>query len=209
MTERDHWEGIYTTRLPEDVGWYEPDPVTSRRLIAEAVARGARSVIDIGGGASYLVDHLLDLGIDRIGVLDISAAGLAVARTRLGDRATQVDWIVGDVTGLDDIGYFDIWHDRAVFHFLLEEEQRRRYARLAARTITPGGTAIVATFAPEGPERCSGLPVRRYDAEQLARECGPLFRLDSSQRHLHTTPRGVPQQFMYATFSRVDSVAAQ
>ncbi len=199
----DHWDQIYATRAPDAVGWYEPDPVVSRELVATAIQRGARSLIDIGGGASSLVDRVLDLGLERIAVVDISEAGLAVARDRLGDRAAQVEWIVADVATIADLGRFDIWHDRAVFHFLLDADDRHHYADLAARTVPPGGTAIVATFAADGPERCSGLPVRRYEPEALAEECGPPFRLAGSVRHLHHTPSGFAQSFQYATFERV------
>ena len=156
------WDWIYATREMTGVGWYEPDPFNSRELVAAAIERGARSIIDVGGGASWLVDHLLDLELDRIAVLDISDAALTLARHRLGDRAERIDWIVGDASDLDDVGTFDIWHDRAAFHFLLEPAARRRYADLALRTVPDGGTAIVATFADDGPERCSGMPVQRY-----------------------------------------------
>jgi ubiquinone/menaquinone biosynthesis C-methylase UbiE len=207
----NQWDWIYATREPNAVGWYEPDPLTSRELVAAALARGGRSIIDIGGGASSLVDHLLDLDLDleRIAVLDISEAGLAVARHRLGPRADAVEWIVGDVATIDSVGRFDIWHDRAAFHFLLDEEQRDRYAALAARTVPVGGVAIVATFAQDGPERCSGMPVRRYDPPDLARECGDAFSLIDSRRHLHHTPAGKPQSFQYSMFERVDPGAGR
>ena len=164
---------------------------------------GAESVIDIGGGASSLVDELLDLGVKRVAVLDISEAGLAVSKRRLGSRARLVEWIVGDVTTVEAVGRFDVWHDRAVFHFLIDEEDRRRYVRLAERTIQPGGTAVMATFAWDGPERCSGLEVRRYDAGQLAEQCGSGFELTQSERYVHTTPSGSHQNFLFATFHRI------
>ena len=199
----EHWEHLYATRPSDAVGWYEPDPSTSIQLVDAVVASGARSVIDIGGGASRLVDHLLELDLDRVAVLDIAESGLAVSRARLGPRAERVEWIVADVTSPLDLGRFDVWHDRAVFHFLLDPAARRRYVDLAERTIRPGGIAIMATFADDGPERCSGLPVCRYEPEALARECGPAFRLTSATRHLHHTPLGVPQAFQYSTFERV------
>jgi hypothetical protein len=199
----DHWERIYETRATDAVGWYEADPALSRRLVADAIARGARSVIDIGGGASTLVDHLLDLGLERIGVLDIATSVLAASQRRLGDRASEVEWFVTDVSSVRDIGRFDVWHDRAAFHFLLEPSARRRYAALAQRTVPLGGCAVMATFAVDGPERCSGLPVCRYEPETLAEECGPAFQLTSTTRHLHHTPAGVPQAFQYSTFERV------
>lgn len=197
------WDWIYATRAVDAVGWYEPDPSTSRRLVAEAVDAGARSIIDVGGGASSLVDHLLDLGLDRVAVLDVSEAGLAVARHRLGDRETAVEWVVGDVTDVSDVGRFDIWHDRAAFHFLLGDGARRRYVDLATRTVSIGGVAIVATFDQDGPERCSGMPIRRYEPEDIATEFGDGFRLTGSTRYLHHTPAGVPQRFQYSTLARV------
>lgn len=199
----NQWDWIYATRAVDAVGWYEPDPSTSRRLVAEAVDAGARSIIDVGGGASSLVDHLLDLGLDRIAVLDVSEAGLAVARHRLGDRAEAVEWVVGDVTEVSDVGRFDIWHDRAAFHFLLEDGARRRYVELATRTVSIGGVAIVATFDQDGPERCSGMPIRRYEPEDIATEFGDAFRPTGSTRHVHHTPAGVPQRFQYSTLTRV------
>jgi arsenite methyltransferase len=199
----EYWQNVYLTRPPQEVGWYEPDPIVSRRLVLEARERGAESVIDVGGGASALVDHLLDLGFPRIAVLDVSEAGMAVAKRRLGHRAEGVEWLVGDVTAVASLGMFDVWHDRATFHFLVDAEARAKYVRLASETIRPGGTAIVATFAPEGPERCSGLPVCRYDDDQLAQAFGAAFRLLASERHTHTTPRGVAQQFSYFTLARV------
>ena len=201
----DHWDRIYATRATDSVGWYEPDPSTSRRIVGEAVARGARSLIDVGGGASSLVDHVLDMGLDRIAVLDISEAGLAHARQRLGARAEAVEWIVGDVTSVPEVGQFDIWHDRAVFHFLLDDASRGRYVRLAERTVQPGGLAIMATFDAHGPERCSGLPVHRYEPEELAEQCGASFRLTNTIRQLHHTPAGFPQSYQYSTFDRVAS----
>jgi SAM-dependent methyltransferase len=205
----NQWDWIYATRAVDAMGWYEPDPITSRRLVADAATRGARSIIDVGGGASSLVDHLIDLDLDRIAVLDISAAGLAVAQHRLGARAKEVEWIVGDVTKVRDVGRFDVWHDRAAFHFLLDRGSRRGYVRLALRTVPVGGTAIVATFAEDGPERCSGMPVRRYDPVSLAGECSEGFRLTGALRHEHHTPAGVTQRFQYSSFERVSPDAGQ
>lgn len=199
------WDWIYATREMTGVGWYEPDPFNSRELVASAIARGARSIIDVGGGASWLIDHLLELDLERVAVLDISDAALTLARHRLGERAARVDWIVGDASSLDELGAFDIWHDRAAFHFLLEPVARRHYVDLAMRTVPDGGTAIVATFADDGPERCSGMPVVRYAPEALAAEFGDGFRLTDSRRYLHHTPAGVPQQFQYSTLLRVVS----
>ena len=200
----NQWDWIYATRPMDAVGWYEPDPVTSRELVAEAVAAGGRSVIDVGGGASRLIDHLVEMDLDRIAVLDISEAGLAVARHRLGERANSIEWIVGDVADVQIVGQFDIWHDRGAFHFLLDASSRRRYVRLAERTIPVGGVAIIATFDDDGPERCSGMPVQRYEPARLAQECGNGFRLIASRLYLHHTPAGVPQRFQYSKLEHVD-----
>jgi SAM-dependent methyltransferase len=202
VERQEHWQNVYLTRPTDRVGWYEPDPVVSRRLVGGAVRAGARSVIDLGGGASSLVDHLLDLDLERVAVLDVSEAGLGVAMRRLGDRAGRVEWVVGDVTSVADLGHFDVWHDRAVFHFLVQPEDRAAYVRLAQRTLVHGGTLIIATFAPDGPERCSGLPVCRYDGDRLAEAFGPGFRLDASERHTHTTPGGTEQRYVYSTLRR-------
>lgn len=205
----NQWDWIYATREMTGVGWYEPDPVVSRELVNDAVAAGGRSIIDVGGGASWLADHLVAMDLDRTAVLDISDAALALARHRLGDRADQIEWIVGDIATLTDVGRFDIWHDRAAFHFLLEPEARRRYADLARRTLPVGGTAIVATFAEDGPERCSGMPVQRYEPDELAATWGHGFRLKASRRHLHHTPAGVPQQFQYSILECIESLPAR
>jgi ubiquinone/menaquinone biosynthesis C-methylase UbiE len=202
MDRTEHWEALYTTRDATSVGWFEPVPTVSLRRIREAVEAGARSLVDIGGGSSRLIDHVLDLGLDRMAVVDIAEHGLEIARERLGERVARVEWIVGDVTELEDVGRFDIWHDRAVFHFLTDERDRDRYVALAERTVSPGGFAVMATFAADGPEQCSGLPVCRYDPVELARECGPNFELLDSERYVHTTPRGVHQSFAYSTFRR-------
>ena len=202
------WDWIYATRAMDSVGWYEPDPFTSRDLVAEAIARGARSIIDVGGGASSLADHVLKLDLDRMAVLDISEAGLAFSRHRLGDRADAIEWIVGDISVVETVGTFDIWHDRAAFHFLLDPVAQQHYARLAARTVPVGGIAIIATFADDGPERCSGMPIVRYEPDRLASVLGDTFRLIHSRRYLHHTPAGVPQQFQYSMLERVVSETA-
>lgn len=202
---KDRWDRTYARGQWDAAGWYEPDPITSRELIVWAVARGARSVIDVGGGASRLVDHLIDFDLDQVAVLDISESGMAVAQHRLGDRGGSIDWLVADVTAVDDIGRFDVWHDRAAFHFLVDADAQSRYVGLAERTVPFGGIAIIATFADDGPERCSGMPVQRYDPPELARRFAPGFRLLDSRRHLHHTPAGIPQQFQYSILERLGS----
>jgi SAM-dependent methyltransferase len=156
-----------------------------------------------------LVDNLVGLNLSRLAVLDVSERALDLAKVRLGsDAAARVEWVVADVTEVDDVGQFDVWHDRAVFHFLTNAADRARYVSLAARTVNPGGLAVVATFAPDGPEACSGLPVCRYDGADLALECGVDFDLIDSERHIHTTPQSVHQPFVYCSFSRVASRGA-
>ncbi len=201
------WDWIYATREMEAVGWFEPDPATSRGLVGSALDAGARSVIDVGGGASRLVDHLVGHDLERLAVLDISEAALAISRHRLGTRADAVEWIVGDAATVTDVGRFDVWHDRAAFHFLLDADAQRRYVQLAERTVAIGGIAIVATFADDGPERCSGMPVQRWEPDRLGEAFGRGFRLRTSRRYLHHTPAGVPQQFQYATLERVEAPA--
>jgi 2-polyprenyl-3-methyl-5-hydroxy-6-metoxy-1,4-benzoquinol methylase len=199
----EHWDAMYRKRSPQDLSWHEPVPAVSLRIVHAAIVDGARSVIDVGGGASRLVDNLVSLGLDRLAVLDLSSAAIDIARERLGTAAEAVEWIDADVTDVADLGQFAVWHDRAVFHFLTEPSERARYVDLCERTVTPGGIAVVATFAPDGPEMCSGLPVRRYDASELASECGPNFRLIDSERYVHRTPRGVHQSFLYTSFRRL------
>ena len=202
MSRRSHWDDIYETRAADEVSWFEQDPRTSYMLVSRAVQAGARSVIEIGGGASNLVDRLLEFHLDRVAVLDVSEAGLSVAKRRLGAAASKVEWIADDVTTIEDVGRFDVWHDRAVFHFLTSDSDRRSYVRLAERSVPTGGIAIIATFAPDGPDRCSGLPVRRYDEVALADEFGDGFLLIDSQAKAHVTPRGITQNFLYASLRR-------
>lgn len=205
MTERqDHWNRVYSTKSPTEVSWFESEPRVSLQLIA-SVASAASSVIDVGGGASRLVDGLLDAGYEQVAVLDVSAVALANAKARLGDRASRVRWIVSDILQCNALGQFDLWHDRAVFHFLTDALDRRKYVELAARSIRPGGHLIVGTFALEGPEKCSGLSVCRYDATSLAAEMGPRFQLLNHLSHTHLTPAEKQQQFIFCVFQRSDA----
>lgn len=171
-------------------------------LIRAVVPAESGRIIDVGGGASVLVDHLLRLSLARIAVLDVSEAALAKSRERLGGRAARVEWIVADITAIDDVGVFDLWHDRAVFHFLTEPDDRGKYVDLARRTIPRGGHLILATFANDGPTRCSNLDVRRYDAESMAAELGEGFTLVEQATETHVTPSGSSQAFFYGVFRR-------
>ena len=200
---QEHWANVYATRPADEVSWFEPTPKMSLAAVDAALDQGASSVVDVGGGASRLVDHLVNRDLTRLVVVDISGRALGIARNRLGDDAGRVEWIEADVTTAADIGQFDVWHDRAVFHFLTDPDDRARYVALCEQTVSPGGVAIVATFAPDGPETCSGLPVIRYDAHKLTAACGEGFELIRSERFVHTTPSGVHQPFVYASFRRL------
>lgn len=197
MNTKSHWDTVYISKADTDVSWTQSDPKISLSLISEICPRG--SVVDIGAGASPLAGRLLDAGYD-VAVLDIAAAALDRARGRLGEAAKEVRWIVANVTAVDDIGHYDVWHDRAVFHFLTELADRKRYVGLLQRTIPPGGHAVIATFAMDGPAKCSGLDVRRYDGPSLALELGSGFALVKTVAEIHLTPWGKPQSFQYSVF---------
>jgi SAM-dependent methyltransferase len=204
MNSKAHWEAVYGAKSPTELSWYEPRPTRSLELLSQLEIGTSTAIIDVGGGASTLVDALLDLGCASITVLDISSAALAHARARLGRRAPLVEWIEADVTHAD-LGVesrFDVWHDRAVFHFLTDREDRRRYIAVAARALRPGGAALIATFSLQGPTRCSGLDVVRYDSDLLAREFGAEFSLENSVDALHHTPSGSTQAFTFTVLRR-------
>ncbi len=193
-----HWEGIYQRVAPEQVSWYRPHLETSLEMIERAAKGRDAPIIDVGGGESTLVDDLLARGYERVTVLDISETAIAVCRERLGAKAERVRWIAADVTKAEFArGEYDIWHDRAVFHFLTAEETRREYVRQVAKAVRPGGYVIVSTFGPEGPTKCSGLDVVRYDADTLHGEFGAHFRPVESREEIHRTPAGKVQQFLY------------
>lgn len=195
-----HWENVYATRNTHEVSWYQIRPDTSLRLIAGHGITPADAVIDIGGGASNLVDHLIEQGYGDLTVLDISNAALAAVQARLGARAATVKWLTGDITRLKPPGPYRLWHDRAVFHFLTDAADRDAYCATLAAAVPPGGHVIMATFADDGPERCSNLPVRRYSPEQLAAELGPGFTMLESLRETHVTPAQGQQKFIYCVF---------
>jgi SAM-dependent methyltransferase len=200
---KTHWETFYTTKAETDVSWYQDEPRLSLELIGTvAPAKGGR-IIDVGGGASVLVDRLLDRSFERIAVLDISETAIGKARARLGERAGRVRWVVADVTDGPELGAFDVWHDRAVFHFLTDPADRRSYVELARETVPEGGHLIIATFADDGPKQCSNLDVCRYNARSLASELGHGFSLVREARETHTTPWGSSQAFFYGIFKRL------
>lgn len=195
---KDHWETVYQNKPADTVSWFQPHARQSLELIRRIAGEQASHVIDVGGGASTLVDDLLARTPMKVSVLDISMAALEVARARLGRQAGQVQWIVGDITqvALPEQGY-DIWHDRAVFHFLTEPAQRAAYVEQVRRAVRPGGHVIVAAFGPDGPTQCSGLPVVRYAPESLHAQFGGAFELVEHLSEAHQTPAGAIQQFVY------------
>ena len=204
MSERAaHWENVYSTKGEAEVSWFQDRPEPSLELISLVGAGADTAVVDIGGGASRLVDVLLAKGIKDITVLDLSAEALKVARLRLGASAESVHWIVGDATEWEPPQDYDIWHDRAAFHFLTEDRQQLAYLDRLARSLRIGGHVIIGTFAPDGPEKCSGLPVTRHSEETLAALLGDGFTLIDHRRHDHATPWGSTQRFQYSTFRRM------
>jgi 2-polyprenyl-3-methyl-5-hydroxy-6-metoxy-1,4-benzoquinol methylase len=195
---KSHWEKVYRTKHPSEVSWYRPHLDVSLQLIEEAARNRDAHVIDVGGGESTLVDDLLARGYRNLSVLDVSSTALAVANERLGDKADQVNWLCADVTTFAFARHeYDVWHDRAVFHFLTDVRDRAAYVRQVAHAVKPGGHVIVATFGPEGPTKCSGLDVVRYDPSALHNEFGPSFQLVKHLTELHRTPAGSIQQFTY------------
>lgn len=205
-----HWEGVYRTKASDSVSWFRPHLDTSLALLGQGGLSQASRVIDVGGGASTLVDDLLALGLRDVTVLDLSSRALAVARERLGTRGEGVQWRVGDIlaVALPEAG-FDLWHDRAVLHFLTGPDAAAGYAAQAARAVRPGGFAVIGGFAPDGPERCSGLVVARRSAEDIAALMGPAFRCVATRLEQHTTPGGSPQSFVWVLLERIADAAGK
>jgi hypothetical protein len=208
IDRKAHWEGVYSTRGETGVSWYQVEPRLSLDLIRAVAPAAHGRIIDVGGGAAVLVDRLLELTFEKIAVLDVAETALSRARSRLGERAHRVDWIVADITEIEALGTFEIWHDRAVFHFLTDPHDRRKYVDLALRTIPVGGHLIIASFADEGPKQCSNLDVCRYNAETMGAELGAGFSFVRGTRESHTTPWGSSQAFFYGVFRRGSSGAA-
>lgn len=197
-----HWEQVYAAKAESEVSWFEESPAVSLALVEACGVGSSEAAIDIGGGASRLVDALLDGGFVDVTVLDLSENALAKAKARLGPRAPLVTWIAADVTRWEPQRSFSLWHDRAVFHFLTEPEDRAQYRETLMQALRPGGRAIIGTFAMDGPQRCSGLPVVRYDAKSLAGTLGPPFELIAARTHSHVTPAGKIQEFQFSVFDR-------
>lgn len=202
---QEHWDGVYGARSEDEFTWFEATPSISLELVGSDLRPGD-ALIDIGAGASRLLDALLDKGFSPLTVLDLSGSALEVSRQRLGDRGDGVNWIEADVTTWRPDRDYVVWHDRAVFHFLTDAEARAAYAQAMSQALRPDGVAIIATFADDGPEKCSGLPVVRYAPEELEQELTRLvpgqFEMISSRRHMHITPKGNQQSFQYSVFRK-------
>ena len=206
MQPKNHWEHVYATKKTESVSWFQVHAEQSMRLIRGTGVPYSAGIIDVGGGASTLVDDLLSSGYCAVSVLDLAAAALSVAKARLGERASQVQWTEGDITKvLLPVHAFDVWHDRAVFHFLTSKEDREAYVDTVLRSVKPGGHVIVATFAEDGPIQCSGLPVMRYGPSKLHAEFGSPFSLVRHEREEHHTPFGTVQKFVYCYCRKLPS----
>lgn len=206
MQNKDHWEKVYSAKATDALSWFQPHADLSFDIIKATGVAPDAAIIDVGGGASVLVDDLLDHGYSNLTVLDLSAAALAAAQRRLGSRASRVQWIEADITKANlPARQFDVWHDRAVFHFLTSPEDRSAYVRAVFNSVKPGGHVIVATFAEDGPAQCSGLPVMRYSADELHAEFGEAFSLLNHRKEAHHTPSGTVQQFVYCYCRRINS----
>lgn len=204
MQSKDHWEKLYSKKAPTSVSWFQEHASTSLAIVRSTGVSKKAAIIDVGGGASTLVDDLLLAGYENLSVLDLSASALARAKKRIGTSAAKIRWLQADITKVDlPIHQFDIWHDRAVFHFLKSPEDRTIYVEAVLRAVKPGGHVIVATFAEDGPTECSGLPVMRYSADDLFAEFGSSFTLLQHLKETHQTPFGTNQKFVYCYFRKV------
>jgi SAM-dependent methyltransferase len=204
MSRREHWDTVYETNPPDTVSWFSPHLKTSLALIERAAPDRDAAIIDVGGGTSTLVDDLIARGYSDLSVLDISASALEVAKRRLGEASAKVDWRVADLLEIEFAPKrYRLWHDRAVFHFFTEEHQRQHYAEQLCYALEPDGHAIIATFGPAGPQRCSGLETAHYDASELSQLFSPRLLLVDSLLESHPTPFGTEQQFLYTLFRRI------
>lgn len=198
MPSKEHWQQVYSTKSSTEVSWFQEHADLSLQLIKNAGADVTASIIDVGGGASTLADDLLAQGYAHLTVLDLSAAALSTAQQRLGVNATKINWLEANILEVDFATHvYDVWHDRAVFHFLTSEAERQKYVQQVLKAVKPGGLVIVATFAEDGPTKCSGLPVMRYSATQLHAEFGEPFQLLGHEKEAHHTPGGNEQKFVY------------
>ncbi|MHB8302413.1 MAG: class I SAM-dependent methyltransferase [Acidobacteriaceae bacterium] len=199
---REYWQRIYSSHPEEELSWFEPFPSISLDMLLAPSLKSDRPVLDVGSGASRLPDVLLDRGFTQLSVLDIAEGALDITRVRLGSRASMVRWICADVTHWEPESIYSAWHDRAVFHFLTGESDRRAYIAAMEKALVPGGLAVIGTFSTLGPERCSGLPVQRYSAQSLSEELGEGFRWTATRKLEHMTPSGQMQHFQFSRFVR-------
>jgi len=200
LDRKNHWERVYQTRSPTDVSWYQTYPEQSLKLIEKNLMDKTQSIIEVGGGASVLVDYLIDAQFTHLSVLDISENALQHAKDRLKEKSQQIEWYVADILMFQPPHRFDLWHDRAVFHFLVEEVDRKRYFSTLKKSLNKNGQVIIATFGTNGPEKCSGLPIKRYDKVSMIEEMGDEFELLDTFDEFHFTPNGSQQQFSYFHF---------
>lgn len=200
MERRDHWNRVYETKTVDSVSWFQTRPGLSLKLIAASGICKDAAIIDVGGGASVLVDHLLEFGYTNLSVLDLAGAALKASRSRLGAKAAAVEWIKADIATFEPPRRYALWHDRALFHFLTDTSDRAGYVATLRKALQPGGTVIIATFAPDGPPKCSGLDVVRYDVDSIAAELGEGFQLLETLRETHVTPGKAEQKFNYFRF---------
>lgn len=198
---KQYWDDIYTNKSSESVSWFQKEPTLSIKLI-QSLGNYQSRIIDVGAGASLLVDNLLNLGYSNVAVLDVSERAIEQVKKRLADQVTQVEWYVNDITQFKPAHVYDIWHDRAVFHFLTNEKSRKSYLQVLKNTIKAGGYVIIASFAKDGPKKCSGLDIVQYDIASIKKEFGDEFILLESQLEKHVTPAGNEQQFIYFIFQR-------
>ena len=204
MQSREHWEKVYQSKPADSVSWFQERALLSLQLIRNTGVLLSAPIIDVGGGASMLVDDLIADGYSNLTVLDLSSAAIDATRKRLGSgRSEKVQWLVADILEIElDVHAYAVWHDRALFHFLTEKEERQKYVHAAINALKPGGYLIVATFSENGPIRCSGLPARRYSADELHAEFGDSFDLVRHEKESHVTPSGGTQEFVYCCFQK-------
>ena len=202
MSRKKHWDRIYTDKTPLEVSWFQEEPLLSLQLIESTVSDHNAAIIDVGGGVSHLVDHLLHKGYSNLAVLDISSSAIEHTKSRLGKQASHVEWFVEDITQFKSPRKFECWHDRAVFHFLTNENDRKHYVDCLNHSVIVGGQVIIATFAIGGPEKCSGLDIVQYDENKIKQVLGDNYQLVELKHELHVTPNKKEQNFVYFNFKR-------
>lgn len=202
---KKHWENIYQTKDLKDVSWYQPTPATSLDFIKQFNLKTTDKIIDVGGGDSFLADHLLDLGYTDITVLDVSASSLERAKQRLGNRASKVKWIVADASGFEPTEKYDFWHDRAAFHFLTDEQEIANYLKTASQNINPEGILVIGTFSEQGPAKCSGINIRQYSETSMTERIMPYFEKINCITVDHQTPSGSIQNFIFCSFRKIQA----